>query len=131
MKRVHAGKGVWLLMRHLACEIKVWVGTAHFTPGCTLAQYETEVEQTLLGLPPRCGPAVFQYDANAPFHWGTCDGVVQAIGRDAKANELQGRLQEKGMEMTPPESHSFALLPADLGNKGDRETSLTSWHAEG
>ena len=102
LRRVWSGRGVWVQLKHLSSDVRVWVGTAHFTPGCSLAQYEGEVEECLHGLPAHTGPTVFQCDANAPFHWGLCDGIVSPAGRDVKANALHGMPLHKGLEMVPP-----------------------------
>ena len=102
LRRTQAHRGVWLYLKHLATDTRIWVGSAHFTPGCSLAQYEVEVEECMQGLPGNSGPTVFQCDANAPYHWGLCDGGLQPTGRDVKANELHGMLLHKGLEMVPP-----------------------------
>ena len=122
LKRVRAGKGIWAQLRHLRHGVKLWVGTAHFTPGCTFAQYETEVENVMTSFPAVGGPAVFQCDANAPFMWRASEGVEQAVGRDVKANELQGRLLERGFQLTPPKPEQFSTptsRPRQAGRGGN------------
>lgn len=107
IKRTMAGRGIWVRLRHLVSEVETWIGSAHVSPGCTAEQHETEVRECLSGLPPKADRVVLQCDANAAFSWGAFDGVVQAVGRDVKAIDLQGQMQTKGLEMVPPAPHQF------------------------
>ena len=121
-KKTRAGRGLWVQLKHIVRGCRVWVGAAHFTPGCSLAHYETEIEQVMLALPRLSGPTVFQCDANAPYQWGTCEGVDQAVGRDAKAVELQGMLQQRGFALIPPVVEQFRTptsRPRQQGRTGN------------
>ncbi|CAE7583299.1 pol [Symbiodinium sp. CCMP2456] len=107
--------GKWSVVSHRA------QGSAHFVPGCTLAQYEQAVEETFERLPKSATPVVFQCDANAPIRWCWQGGEVYAVGRDAKANDLQSRMMRRGFRMVEPRPLQFLTptsRPRQEGRKG-------------
>ena len=62
-------RGVWLRLRHVQ-GFEIWVGTAHFPPGCTQPQHAKEVHDHLAGLPPTTLPILLACDLNADVGWG-------------------------------------------------------------
>ncbi|CAE7265287.1 lolT1 [Symbiodinium sp. CCMP2592] len=121
VRRVARSRGCWVLLKHLVHGNQVWCGTAHFTPGCTQAQYESEVTNFFEGTPKGSVPVVCQFDANASIVWNQFDGEVLAVGRDGKANEALGQVESRGLVMVPPNPAQFRTptsRPRQEGRRG-------------
>ena len=43
-------KGKWLKLRHVSNGVEQWIGTEHFSPGCTVQKYEGEANAHFRGL---------------------------------------------------------------------------------
>ncbi|CAE7487330.1 jockey\pol [Symbiodinium sp. CCMP2592] len=96
LRRVYTQRGVWFKMRARDADEALWVGTCHFTPGCTVAQFEEEAEDHFHGLPKNATRVVFQGDVNTPFGWVKDEAAVTPIAREGKGGILLKILQEKG-----------------------------------
>ncbi|CAE6963578.1 unnamed protein product [Symbiodinium sp. CCMP2592] len=121
VRRVARARGCWILLKHLKHGTSLWCATAHFTPGCTQAQYEGEVTNFFEGMPKGSVPVVCQFDANAPISWNQFDGAVLAVGRDGKANEALGQVESRGLSMIPPGPSQFQTptsRPRQEGRRG-------------
>ncbi|CAE7294318.1 unnamed protein product [Symbiodinium sp. CCMP2592] len=121
LRRYAAERGTWFRLRHLESGSLLWVGTAHFTPGCTHAQYEQEVVGFFGKAPRNSDSVVCTFDANAPIRWGECEGGLLPVGKDGKANEVLGRVAEKGLVVMPPEPDQLRTptsRPRQEGRRG-------------
>ncbi|CAE7662879.1 unnamed protein product [Symbiodinium sp. CCMP2456] len=126
LQRVSAGKGIWLRLRHLISAVTVWIGSAHFSPGCTQAQYEEQVDACMKGLPPSPHPVIFQCDANAPIEWAEFEGEVVAVGKDGKANELLGQLDRRGLRLDSPPPEQYRV-PTSRPRQDGREGNIIDY----
>ena len=96
IRRVARDRGCWVLLRHLLQGFSLWVSTAHFSPGCTHAQFESELTNFFEGAPRSGVPVLCQVDGNAPILWNHFSGETLAVGRDGKSHELLGQLEAWG-----------------------------------
>ncbi|CAE7281359.1 R1A1-element\ORF2 [Symbiodinium sp. CCMP2592] len=102
-RRVCTAKGTWFRLRSIsASEDVLWVGTAHLTPGSTVAVFESEVEDHFQALPASAKRVVFQGDVNTPFQWIQERASVTAVAREGKGGLLQKALHDKGLVMIAP-----------------------------
>ncbi|CAE7900223.1 unnamed protein product, partial [Symbiodinium necroappetens] len=102
LQRFSTIRGTWFKLKHLQTGGLVWVGSAHFNPGCTHTQYEKEVSDFLAKAPGGNVPVLCQCDANAAIKWVRDDGKSEPAGLDGKANEILGQLTSKGLGLVPP-----------------------------
>ena len=122
LRKVVAGRGVWVKLKGLSHGCVLWVGSAHFTPGCTQSQYEREVADFMQGAPRGSDPVVVQVDANAALRWNMFDSEILPVGKDGKSNEFLGVLESKGFRMIAPDAHRLHLptsRPRQEGRKGN------------
>ena len=120
-KRVHAGRGVWVLLKHTTQGCRLWVGSIHLTPGATHAQSEQEMTDFLKPSPIGAIPVVCQCDANAAIRWCEQEGQVMPVGLDGKANEVLGQLEGKRLQLVPPGTGQWTTptsRPRQQGRQG-------------
>ena len=121
VRRVVAGRGVWIQFKHLQEGSMVWVGSVHLTPGVTHAQSEQEMAEFMKCAPKGAVPAVCQCDANASIRWGMQDGEVVPVGMDGKANEVLSQLVSARFHMVSPgegQRTTPTSRPRQAGRKG-------------
>ena len=87
LHKVHSSKRVWFKVRHLEAPVELWVGTAHFTPGC---------------LPPSSQKVVFQGDVNTGSQWANEGDAATAVPKEGKGGMLHRILTERDFEMGIP-----------------------------
>ncbi|CAE7773125.1 unnamed protein product [Symbiodinium sp. CCMP2592] len=97
-------------MRRLSDALEVWVASFHFTPGCTVDVFSTQLDIFLSKMPKGKHRVIVQGDANASFGWIENEGLVDAIGRDAKALILLDRFHKQGLTLVAPRP-PFRRLP--------------------
>ena len=102
IRKVHSSKGVWFKVRHLEASLEIWVGTAHFTPGCSVSQYEEEVQEHYDTLPKSAHKVVFQGDVNTGFQWSSEGEVVTAVPKEGKGGILHKIVTERELQMIIP-----------------------------
>ncbi|CAE7854601.1 unnamed protein product, partial [Symbiodinium necroappetens] len=91
LRKRPAGKGTWFKLRRLKDSSEIWVGTYHFTPGCTVDCFASQVDLFVSQAPKEPDRLVVQGDANAGFGWTETSGQWEAVGKDAKALILLDR----------------------------------------
>ena len=102
LRKLGTRKGTWFKLRHLECSFEVWLGTAHFTPGCPVQQYEEEAANHFGGLPKTAHRVVFQGDVNTGFTWQADEGVVTAVAKEGKGGILHQTCLEHSLQILPP-----------------------------
>ncbi|CAE7371853.1 unnamed protein product [Symbiodinium necroappetens] len=107
LRKVHSSKGVWFKVRHLEAPIELWIRTAHFTPGCSVSQYEEEVQDHFDGVPPSSHRVVFQGDVNTGFTWAREGDVETVVPKEGKGGILHKLLTEKNLVMGIPSSEQW------------------------
>ncbi|CAE7715728.1 Pol, partial [Symbiodinium sp. CCMP2592] len=102
LRKVASHRGTWFKLRHLEHQLELWVGTAHFQPGCTHATFEEDVTQHFGSLPRSAHRVVFQGDVNTGFLWQVDDAGVTAYAKEGKGNTLHQIAVQQGMHFLPP-----------------------------
>ena len=121
LKRVSTRKGVWFKVRVREGSDSLWIGTCHFTPGCTVAQFEEEAEDFFRGLPKNASQVVFQGDVNAAFGWVRDGAEVTPVQKDGKGGILLKVLLERGLVLVSPVDCQFEVptsRPRQIGRTG-------------
>ena len=54
LRKLHSSKGVWFKLRHLEHSLELWIGTSHFTPGCTVSQFGGSLRATSIECAKSC-----------------------------------------------------------------------------
>ncbi|OLP89415.1 putative 149 kDa protein [Symbiodinium microadriaticum] len=108
LRRVQTNKGTWFKLRHLEVPLEQWVGTAHFTPGCTVQQYESEIREHFDSLPRQADRVVFQGDVNAGFSWVRDGDQITAVAKEGKGNFLHQSITERELHMGTPSTDQLA-----------------------
>ncbi|CAE7497830.1 unnamed protein product [Symbiodinium sp. CCMP2456] len=101
--------------------MEVWVGTAHFTPGTPVAQYEVEVHDHFSRLPRDALQVVFQGDVNTGFSWALEGAEVSAVAKEGKGNVLHKVMMEEGFAIGAPgrdQVHVPTSRPRQAGKSG-------------
>ena len=129
VKRVQSDKGVWVRLKHLLNSTTLWVGTAHFTPGCTFAQYEAEVDDFLAGLPTLLW--FFNVMPTLPFTGGCVTAQLRRLDGMLIRTSFWVSCCAEGLIRYLLGLHNIAHLPAGRGNKVVQGISLISWCARG
>eukprot|EP00439_Symbiodinium_sp_Y106_P024669 s5535_g3.t1 len=136
-RRVATKKGTWFRLRAAADSADViWVGTAHFTPGCTVACFEEEAEEHFQGLPASANRVVFQGDINTPMGWVRHLAEVTPVAKEGKGGILLKILNERGLLLNPPMDSQFGTptsRPRQQGRGGQHIDVFASrgLHASG
>ncbi|CAE7577241.1 unnamed protein product [Symbiodinium sp. CCMP2592] len=102
LRKLGSGRGSWFKVRHLEKPLELWIGTAHFSPGATVAGYEEEVHEHFRHLPKSAHRVVFQGDVNSAFGWTVSGDGITEVAREGKSNILHKVFVERGLSMTPP-----------------------------
>ena len=121
LRKVHTLKGVWFKVGHLESPVELWVGTAHFTPGCSVSQYEEEVQDHFDGLPPSSHRVIFQGDVNTGLSWADERGVVTVVPKEGKGGILHRILTEKDLHVGAPSPEQWntpTSRPRQEGRQG-------------
>ena len=121
VRRVAAGRGVWIQLKHLQAGAMLSVGSVHLTPGATHAQSKQEMAEFMGSSPKGAVPAVCQCDANASIRWRVLDGEVMPVGVDGKANEVVSQLVNARFQLVSPGEGQWATptsRPRQAGRKG-------------
>ncbi|CAE7889037.1 unnamed protein product, partial [Symbiodinium necroappetens] len=120
LRKVSTNKGTWFKLRHLEERMELWVGTAHFSPGASVANYELEVHDHFAGLPRDASRVVFKGDVNTGFSWAAEGDEVSAVAREGKGNILHKVLMEAGLAVGVPERdqmHTPTSRPRQEGKR--------------
>ncbi|CAE7349607.1 RTase [Symbiodinium sp. CCMP2592] len=123
LRRVFTTRGVWFKIRAKDDSETLWVGTCHFTPGCTFAQFEEEAEDHFRGLPKNAVKVVFQGDVNTPFGWTRDGAELTPVAREGKGGVPLKILQERGMTLVAPHPCQFGTptsRPRQEGRAGQQ-----------
>ncbi|CAE7294337.1 unnamed protein product [Symbiodinium sp. CCMP2592] len=120
LRRVPAGKGSWFKLRRLCDGFELWLATFHFTPGCTVDCFASQVDAFLRKKPAGKNRIVVQGDANAGLAWTQGEGTLQPSGRDAKALLLLDRFAKHDLSLVPPRS-PYVALPTSRPRQEGRE----------
>ena len=102
LRRVSTTKGTWFKLKHLEARFDQWVGTSHFTPGCSVQQHEGEVQDHFEGLPRDVERVIYQGDINTGFTWTRDRDDITAVPREGKGTTFHQVVAEKGLQMGVP-----------------------------
>ncbi|CAE7776408.1 unnamed protein product [Symbiodinium sp. CCMP2592] len=92
LRKFSTNRGTWFKLKHLERAIELWLGTAHFSPGVTVARYEDEVHNHFDALPRNAHRVVFQGDVNTPFGWSQpSSGEVSEIAKEHPPQGANGK----------------------------------------
>ena len=104
LPKLHSSKGVWFKLRHLEQSTELWLGTSHFTPGCTASQFEEEAEDHSGQLPASAQRVIYHGDVNTGFTWA-CEGdSVVPVAKEGKGGIMHRVLTERPDQWTTPTS---------------------------
>ena len=103
VRKLGSGKGTWFKLRHLEAHLEIWVGTSHFTPGCSLPQYEAEVQDHFGALPNSAHRVAYMGDVNTGFTWTHDADAITIVPKEGKGGFLHQMMIEKGFVMGVPE----------------------------
>ncbi|CAE7029602.1 Pol [Symbiodinium sp. CCMP2592] len=120
LKKIGTLKGTWFKIRSLETDFETWVGTAHFSPGCTVQVYEEEVENHFRGLPTTAHRVLFQGDVNTGFLWQADATGTTAIAKEGKGNILHKVCMERELSFLPPRRDCMQC-PTSRPRQTDRE----------
>ena len=120
LRRVSTEKGTCFKMRHLEASIEQWVGTSHFTPGCPLQQYESEVQNHFDKLPRQVERVIYQGDVNTGFTWNRDGDQITPVPKEGKGSFLHQTLIEKELHMGTP-AYSQLCTPTSRPRQGNRQ----------
>ena len=119
-KRIHARRGTWFKMKHLQTEEIFWFGTAHFSPGIPVAQYEEQLSGYFGALPKGAHRVVFQGGLS------TRVTLKQSPKREKEDwSRQRGTSEAFGCALRSPLRRSFRL--ADRGRRVVRDKCWISW----
>ena len=120
LRKLGTRKGTWFKLRHLEYPCELWLGTAHFSPGCPVQKFEEEAADHFGGLPRAARKVVFQGDVNTGFTWQADEGEVTAVAKEGKGGVLHQTLLEHQLRVLPP-GPAFQHLPTSRPRQEDRE----------
>ena len=102
LRRLHSSKGTWFKLRHLESPAEIWVGTSHFTPGCSVGQYEQEVHDHFGVLPCSASKVVYTGDVNTGFAWVEESEGITAVAKEGKGGILHKVITETDLTLGLP-----------------------------
>ncbi|CAE7349524.1 unnamed protein product [Symbiodinium sp. CCMP2592] len=120
LRRLCTGRGTWFKVRHLCQPLELWVGTAHFSPGVSVASYEDEVHEFFGALPRSAHKVVFQGDVNCAFGWTANHDGVGEIAKEGKSHIVHQAFVERGLAMIPPSAEQLNT-PTSRPRQQDRQ----------
>ncbi|CAE7776695.1 unnamed protein product [Symbiodinium sp. CCMP2456] len=107
MRKKATSRGIWIRLRGVQ-GVQLWVGTAHFTPGCTQPQHAREVHDHLAGLQATTLPVLLSCDLNAEISWGRDqDGLCRAVGTNGKTDEFLAQCSRRRLDAIPPHPQDY------------------------
>ena len=120
LRRIPTKKGAWFKLRHLETRVELWVGTSHFTPGCSSQQHEAEVQDHFGSLPRDVDKAIYQGDVNTGFTWTRDRDEITAVPREGKGTTLLHAVVEQGFSIGAP-SESQLRTPTSRPRQEGRQ----------
>ncbi|CAE7202627.1 unnamed protein product [Symbiodinium sp. CCMP2592] len=120
LRKLRSERGTWFKVRHLERPLELWIGTAHFSPGVTVAVYEDEVHEHFRHLPQNAHRVAFQGDVNSAFGWARSGEGITEVAKEGKSNILHKVLVERGLSMVPP-SQSQLQTPTSRPRQEGRQ----------
>ena len=133
LRRKLAGRGLWCRFRNLTDSTELWIGTFHFTQGCTQDQHATEVSSFLAGLPATTHPVIVAGDANASVQWSVADGEIFPYGVAGKTHNMLGLIQGAGFRFCPPRADQLdtpTSRPRKAGDQGHQIDLFACKHVD-
>ena len=103
LRKQHSLRGTWFKLRHLEAHTELWVGTSHFTPGCTVGQYEEEVHDHFRHLPASAVKIIYHGDVTTGFSWVPEQGGITEVPKEGKGGIFHKVITEKGFVVGTPE----------------------------
>ncbi|CAE7242656.1 unnamed protein product [Symbiodinium sp. CCMP2592] len=121
LRKLFTNRGTWFKLKHLERPVEVWIGTAHFSPGVPVSQYEEEVHNHFTPLPQNAHRVVFQGDVNTPFGWSApSSGEIAEVAKEGKGSILHKVLTERGLRLLCP-SESQLTVPTSRPRQENRD----------
>ena len=120
MRRKISGRGIWCRFRGLHLSVEIWVGTFHFTQGCSQDQHYAEVSTFLSGLPATTHPVVIAGDTNAAVQWSVDGEGITPFGGNGKSLNMLGAVQGAGYRFCQPSLQQLETPTSRPRKAGDR-----------
>ena len=120
LRRKISGRGVWCRFRSLFSSAELWVGTFHFTQGCTQDQHSAEVAAFLSGLPATTHPVVIAGDMNAAVQWSVDKEGITPFGVTGKTLNMLGAVQGAGYRFCQPSLQQMGTPTSRPRKSGDQ-----------
>ena len=97
-----------------------WFGSAHFSPGIPVAQYEEQLTSYFGALPKGSHRVVFQGDLNTGFRWVEHQNDLEAIAKEGKGGLVHTAWQERGLRVCTPH-RTQAQVPTSRPRQAGRQ----------